>query len=660
MSTSPFSSRRRTAALLATGAVAVGAITLSLPAGPGQAAGWDDPFTLTADNSGFQNVSVVSTGAGDAVAVWVDGDTGADRVRARVAVDGTWGPATWVSPQGVETDHVKVIANDDGDVAATWVAQYDGVNWKPRGARLDDGGTWSPSIDLWHSASHDLPLSSAIDGDGTVHVAFRAVVAGKETVQVRTWEPGVATTGKAIATEFGASVSVDANEAGQAVLTYGTDQSIDGVYAAEFTPGGGWNEPQQVSFLTDSARDPQAVIDSSGRSTIVFNGKVGDASSDWRVHATTENQIGSSWTGLGVISAPGKATSYISADTDSTGRTLVAWQTFVNGVYDAVYVTRPSTGGAWGSATSLNVPDPSWPYVYPKVSVSDNGTQLIDYTSGGTRITKFRTSPALTFASLNHGTGYDELADRIGADVDNAGNAALIEFWEVAVGFDEIRARLFDLAGPTTTLTAPSLDTTKSTAIRLAWTATDEVSGVATTDVSVRSAAWNKADFGPSTNAVDTSAADHDTYPGVPGSTYCFVARSIDNVNNLGAGSAERCTALPVDDASLVGGSAWNRIEDVDGHYLTTFSTTKEKGASLVLTGVRVKRLALVIHRTVNGGKAVVKFGTTKLKTVDFAGTGQRQVIELATFDQVRTGKVTIRVQTDGKRVDVDGLIVAK
>ncbi|MDZ5623606.1 hypothetical protein SFC88_22460 [Nocardioides sp. HM23] len=658
MSTSQFSGpRRRTAALLAAGAVAAGA--LGLPPAPGQAAGWDDSFTLAADNSGFRNVSVVSTGAGDAVALWIDGDTGADRVRARVAVDGTWGPATWVSPQGVDTEYVEVVANDDGDVAATWVAQYDGVNWKPRGARLEDDGTWSPAIDLWHTAATYDSVSSAIDGDGTLHVAFRAAVAGKETVQVRTWEPGLATTGKAIATEFGASVSVDANEAGQAVLAYGTDESIDGVYAAEFTPGGGWNEPEQVSFLTASARDPQVVIDGAGRSTIFFNGKVGDDSSDWRVHATTENQAGTGWTGLGVISAPGKTTSFLSADTDATGRTLVAWQTNVDGFYDAAYAARPSTGGAWGPATSLNVPDHSWIYLYPEVSVSDSGTQLIDYVSGGTRITKYRTHPALSFSTLNHGAGYDEVSYRIEADVDNAGNAALIGYWDPAVGFDEIRARLLDRAGPTTTLTAPLPNTTKGTAIRLAWTAADEVSGVKTTDVSVKSAAWNQAGFGQSTNAVDDSVVDHAKYTGTPGSTYCFIARSVDNVNNLGAGSPERCTTLPVDDASLVG-PVWTRVSDVTGHYLTTLSTTKTKGARLVLNGVKAKRLGLVIHRSANGGKAVVKLGTEVLRTVNFKGTGKRRVVKLATFDEIRSGKVVIRVVTEGKRVAVDGLIVAK
>lgn len=193
MTTSTYLRPRRTAALLAAGAVASGAIVLSLPAAPVQAAGWNDPVIHTTDNSGFQNVSVVTTGADDAVAVWIDGDTGADRVRARVAVDGTWGPATWVSPKGIDTNHVQVVANDDGDVAATWIAQYDGVNWKARGTRLQGDGTWAPAVDLWHNTVSFGTLSSAIDGDGTVHVGFHAVVAGKHTVQVRTWEQGLAT-----------------------------------------------------------------------------------------------------------------------------------------------------------------------------------------------------------------------------------------------------------------------------------------------------------------------------------------------------------------------------------------------------------------------------------------------------------------------------------
>ena len=83
-------------------------------------------------------------------------------------------------------------------------------------------------------------------------------------------------------------------------------------------------------------------------------------------------------------------------------------------------------------------------------------------------------------------------------------------------------------------------------------------------------------------------------------------------------------------------------------------------GARLVLNGVKAKRLALVIHRSAIGGKAVVKLGTEVLRTVSFKGTGKRRVVKLATFDEIRSGKVVIRVLTEGKRVAVDGLIVAK
>ena len=130
MSTSPFLRPRRTAALLAAGAVAAGTVSLAFPATPAQAAGWTAPHTLTADNSGFRTMKILSTGAGDALAVWIDGDSGEDRVRAQVATDGVWGQPTWVSPQGIATDYVEVEANNAGDVVATWLSEDDGVNWK--------------------------------------------------------------------------------------------------------------------------------------------------------------------------------------------------------------------------------------------------------------------------------------------------------------------------------------------------------------------------------------------------------------------------------------------------------------------------------------------------------------------------------------------------
>ena len=420
------------------------------------------------------------------------------------------------------------------------------------------------------------PLDTAIDGDGTVHVALAGKVAGKDTVQVRTWEPGQAVTGKTIAPELALDPSIDVDEAGRAVLAYHTNESIDGVYATEYAPGAGWGEPQQVSLITDSANDPQAVIDATGRSTIVFNFRIGNDTSSWRIHAATENQAGTGWSAPVMIAAPapGKGNAYPAADTDAGGRTLVAWKTDLNGAHGVSYVARSSTGGAWGAPVALSVPDPSWGYTYPEVNVSDSGTQIIDYTSGGSRITKYRSGPALSFWSLNHGTGYKELGYNIDADVDNAGNAALIELWHPAMGFPAVRTRMYDLAGPATTITAPTINRTKNTTLPLKWTATDEVSGVATTDVSVSSSAWNQTGFGPSTTAIDNSVSDHGTYAGTPGRTYCFVARSVDNVNNLGAGSPERCTTLPVDDAALAG-PVWKRVTDVAGHYLKTLSTTR-------------------------------------------------------------------------------------
>ena len=133
--------------------------------------------------------------------------------------------------------------------------------------------------------------------------------------------------------------------------------------------------------------------------------------------------------------------------------------------------------------------------------------------------------------------------------------------------------------------------------------------------------------------------------------------RSQDGAGNF-ANSAARCSTVPLDDRKLAG-EGWTRAEG-DGHFLDTVTRTSTQGKTLVRKGVQAKRLALVVQRTLKSGTVRVSFAGEVLGTFSLKGFGKRRVINLATFPEVRTGKVKITVTSKDKPVNIDGLVVAK
>jgi Tol biopolymer transport system component len=200
-----------------------------------------------------------------------------------------------------------------------------------------------------------------------------------------------------------------------------------------------------------------------------------------------------------------------------------------------------------------------------------------------------------------------------------------------------------------------------ATPFTVAWGgATDSRSGVKSYDAYVRSAPYNGA-FTSTSPLKTSSGPDSASFAGQPGNTYCFSVTATDNAGNTSGPSAEKCTALPVDDAALAG-SGWTRATGQTGYYQGTSSTSFAKGATLSLAGVQAKRLALVATTCRNCGKVQVLLGGTAIGTVNLASrnTQTEQVLSVASFSAVQTGTVTLKVTTAGKPVIIDGLGVSR
>jgi List-Bact-rpt repeat protein len=221
-----------------------------------------------------------------------------------------------------------------------------------------------------------------------------------------------------------------------------------------------------------------------------------------------------------------------------------------------------------------------------------------------------------------------------------------------------VGVRFTDASAPS----PPSLDGSNlskpfqmSTKIDLSW----GVAEIAQYDVRYRSAPV-AADFGGfavwQTGTSGTSAV----FNGSPGRAYCFSARATDADLNTSDYGAERCTAIPAGSTALKHRGPWAKKKG-SGYFLGAFSVTSTKGATLVLPNVRAKRLAIVVTKCPGCGTIKVFFRSKLLRTIRLGAgsTRKRQIVDLATFNAVQSGKLRAVVTSSGRPVKIEGVGVS-
>lgn len=198
--------------------------------------------------------------------------------------------------------------------------------------------------------------------------------------------------------------------------------------------------------------------------------------------------------------------------------------------------------------------------------------------------------------------------------------------------------------------------------ITYAWTAADTGgSGVASYDVRYRRAAWNGG-FGAYASPTGWT---HRTTRSVAlsvsrGYTYCFSVLARDVAGNTSSWSADRCTAVPLDDRSLTASSGWTRSTGA-AYYASTITRTNTTGRTLTRTSVQAHRIFVVATTCAACGTVRVYWNGHLLKTVSLyaSTTHYRQVIGVTTFTGVSTGTVLIKTTTS-KPVYLDGLALSR
>jgi tripartite motif-containing protein 71 len=274
------------------------------------------------------------------------------------------------------------------------------------------------------------------------------------------------------------------------------------------------------------------------------------------------------------------------------------------------------------------------------------------------RIQKFTSTGGFIYEFGSSGNGNGEFSVPQGIDTDSSTGSIYV----VDLNNNRVQKLSEDMTPPTSGQILGTYPVHRlTTPFNISWGgATDSGSGIASYKAFSRRAPFN-AGFGPLTVFDATAGPGSGSFPANPGNTYCFSVKVTDNAGNTSAASPQKCSAMPVDDASLTG-RGWSRNSGQSGYYRNTYSGSTTQGAKLTRTGVQAKRLALVATKCPGCGVVDVRMGGTLLKKVNLAATStkKRQIIPVASFAGVVAGTVTITVATSGKPVFIDGLAVSR
>lgn len=597
------------------------------------------------------SADVAVTGNGNAVATWLAGG----RVMASSASHGVWGPAKFVSDPGEDVSSPTAAVNDQGDAVVVW-AQVDNtdhsrVTVSRRKADLSwDGRTYiDPPADKSLAGKPDIGL----DAQGTLRAAYVATDGGTfNQVRVSSQTRGTniyGTTNLSDSESFMPSLAV--NPAGTVQVAWYDAEGAESQILTRRLPAGSttWTPADDASPLGSHLAETDTAINAVGFATIAFVRNFNGVS---YASATKVQPTGS--VGGSTFASPTEVdASQVSIALNSAGSALVSW--VADGATDEIgYATR-TLAGSW-VRDQINAPVTS--PQEPRSALADNGTRVIGYVGNGHLLGSSWTSPIHGWQHSDSGNlGIKSASTLLG--MDSQGNAFLGAVRDLGGGLGEVRGAFLDAAGPSSSITAPTVGHTLNPKFNVGWTASDRLSTVATGSVRMRSAAWNGS-FGSFTYPLLNQATKAISFTGAPGSTYCFSAQAKDSVSNLGSWSGERCTTVPVDDRTMKRVKGFKAAVG-SSHFLGTFVKATKKGSRLTLDNVRARQIAIVVAKAAKGGKIKVLFAGQRIGTYSLKGKGSQQLLPLKNLGSLKTGTLVVKVVSrTGKVVRIDGVLAAK
>lgn len=214
-----------------------------------------------------------------------------------------------------------------------------------------------------------------------------------------------------------------------------------------------------------------------------------------------------------------------------------------------------------------------------------------------------------------------------------------------------------DGAAPTVIMTAPAGAVQMATKVAASWMGGDQ-SGIARFDARRAVTPWNGSPGVWTTwNAHLTTST---TYAGTYGRTYCFAARAADNATNLSAWTPSRCTSVPLRSDQLTYTSNFKKATSTSA-YAGFAYTSHSHGAVMTRTGIRAKRISLVLSKCSSCGTVQVRWNGAVLANVNTynGGTLHQQVVRVALWPTAHAGTLTATVTSpNGKTISIEGLAV--
>ncbi|UMG93126.1 hypothetical protein [Nocardioides sp. TF02-7] len=563
---------------------------------------------------------------------------------ASTAVDGDWGAPVLVPQSGTEPQSLQLAA-EGGHAVVGWTANQQGTTVLRVARRLSatswDGSSIISPLPQGTVAQYDLD----VDASGRIHAA-QELSAPQARVVVSRLAPGQDGPDHGYFAVGTGKPSLDVNAAGDAVVSL-YRENTDEVLVSRRATAGSWTQPESLLFETQDG-DSVAAVNADGRGLVAYvtEAEGRDVVRVAKVAADGDPDV------PGIVSDDGEDAAAPAIALNDAGDAVAAWRTRVGGQY-GVDLAVSNQYGEFGTSTEIAAPGVVGADVAPVTAITRNRVRAVGYRAAGNLVLRTRSNAFnAQWTSYVVGASNGEL----GLDSDSEGNFVAAAIQGGANGF--VHGDFFDATGPTLKVTGPGAQVL-APSFPVTWTATDSLSGPAPSTALYRtSAAWNQAAHGKTSLFVSGLPGSKVTFPGKPGTSYCFQVYADDLAGNPRSSTA-RCTTVPLDDRKLTG-TGWKRSKG-KGHFLGTVTTTTTKGKTLTRTGVKAKRLALVVARSPQGGKVKVTFAGKTLRTVNLKGTGKRKVVGLATFASVKAGTLKIKVTSaNGKRVTIDGLVVAK
>ena len=201
------------------------------------------------------------------------------------------------------------------------------------------------------------------------------------------------------------------------------------------------------------------------------------------------------------------------------------------------------------------------------------------------------------------------------------------------------------------------------------WGAYPAFAPVVSKDVRYERVAWNALTFDDFVSWRSATTTHSARLTGSAGHTYCISARGRDADGMVGPwrgweGREDNfCMANPVDDRTVVRTASW-QAGTGSQFYRDTFLRTYTQGAKVKLRGIYANGIGLVVTTCPTCGSVRLYWnGDYKASLNLYSAQRKDQVVRrfsVLSWNLVQTGTLTVKVVSSGKKVVIDGVLVAR